>query len=349
MKIIDLRSDTVTQPTTVMRRAMFQAAVGDDGYGEDPTVKALEELAAQMTGKEAGLFVTSGTQGNQIAAMVHTKKCDEIICEATSHIFGSETGGIGALAGAQPYPVIGINGKLSPELIEPAIRRKKMNAPCTSLITIENTHAQAGGTFYTPIELAAIRELANQHSLPIHIDGARIFNAAIAQDVTVAELAQYADSMQLCLSKGLCAPVGSVLVGTGAFIQQARRYRRLLGGGMRKAGIIAAAGIVALKTMVNRLNEDHLHARMLGEAIASTNLNLAITNVKTNIVIFDISPLKIEAAEYVKKLALYKIKALAFGRHKIRMVTHNDISRSDIDYTINSLYKLTNDFQQDKF
>lgn len=343
MKIVDLRSDTVTKPTTAMRRAMFEAEVGDDGYGEDPTVKELEELAAKMTGKEAGLFVTSGTQGNQISAMVHTQKCDEIICEATSHIFGSETGGIGALAGAQLYPIVGVCGKLPPEVIESAIRRKKMNAPRTSLITIENTHNLAGGTFYTLAELSAIRKLANQHSLPIHIDGARIFNAAVAQHVMVSELAQYADSMQLCLSKGLCAPIGSILVGTHSFIQQARRYRRLLGGGMRQVGIIAAAGIVALKTMVNRLEEDHLHARMLGDAIATTKLKIDIANVQTNIVVFDVSPLKIEATEFIEKLAIHNIKALELEKYKIRMVTHNDVSRSDVDYTIEVLHKLTND------
>lgn len=340
MEIVDLRSDTVTKPTAAMRQAMLEAEVGDDGYGEDPTVQELEKLAAQMTGKEAGLFVTSGTQGNQIAVMIHSGKCSEVICEATAHMFGSETGGISALTGAQPYPVIASCGKLTPELIEPAIRKKKMNVPSTSLITIENTHNSAGGVYYTPSELAAIRELANQYSLPIHLDGARIFNAAIAQDIPVAELARHADSMQMCLSKGLCAPIGSVLVGTADFIQQARRYRRLLGGGMRQVGIIAAAGIVALKTMVSRLDVDHFHARLLGEAVAASKLGIDLANVQTNIVMIDVSPLGMTAAQFVEMLREYNIWASEYGKYKIRMVTHHDVSRDHIEYVIKVLRKI---------
>jgi threonine aldolase len=337
---IDLRSDTVTKPTPEMRKAMFEAEVGDDGYGEDPTVNALEELAAKMTGKESALFVTSGTQGNQIAVMVHARKCDEIICEATAHMFGSEVGGISALTGAQPYPVAGTYGKLTPELIEPAIRKKKTNVPWTSLITVENTHNRAGGTYYTPGELAEIRNLADQYSLPIHLDGARIFNAAVAQRVTVEQLVCHADSMQFCLSKGLCAPVGSILVGTRNFIAQARRYRKLLGGGLRQAGIIAAAGIVALKTMVNRLSEDHQNARKLGEAIADTRLNVDLASVKTNIVMADVSNMGQTAAQFVELLSQRKILANEFGKYKVRMVTHHDVSEENIDYVIKTLREL---------
>ena len=340
MEIIDLRSDTVTKPTAEMRMAIFNAEVGDDGYGEDPTVQELEILAARMSGKEAGLFVTSGTQGNQIAVMVHTQKCDEVICEATAHIFGSETGGISALAGAQPYPVAGILGKLTPVLIEPAIRRKKMNFPRTSLITVENTHNHAGGTYYTINEMAAIRNLADQHSLAIHVDGARIMNAAVAQNVSLAELVQHADSLQMCLSKGLCAPVGSVLVGTHDFIQKARRYRRLLGGGMRQAGILAAAGIVALKTMVNRLAEDHFHARILGENLANTRLIIDLDHIQTNIVMLDVSPLNVTAAEFIEKLKAHNIRASEFGKYKVRMVTHHDVSKENIEYVIKIVTKL---------
>lgn len=340
MEVIDLRSDTVTKPTAEMRKAMFEAEVGDDGYGEDPTAHELEKLAAQMTGKEAGLFVTSGTQGNQIAAMVHAKKCDEIICEFNAHMFLSETGGMAALSGAQPHPLVGIQGKLTPEIIEPAIRTTKMNVPHTALISIENTHNQAGGTYYTPAELAAIKALAVKHSLPVHMDGARIFNAAAAQKLKVADLAQYADSMQFCLSKGLCAPVGSMLVGTSTFIQQARRYRRLLGGGMRQAGIIAAAGIVALKTMVERLPEDHLHARILGEAVANTKLLVDLATVQTNIVMVDVSPLGVTAAQFIEQLREHQIRVSEFGKYKIRMVTHHGVSRDDIEYVVKTLIEL---------
>ncbi|SDF21582.1 threonine aldolase family protein [Sporomusa acidovorans] len=340
MEIVDLRSDTVTKPTAAMRQAMFEAEVGDDGYGEDPTVQELEKLAAQMTGKEAGLFVTSGTQGNQLAVMVHAGKCSEVICEATAHMFGSETGGMAALTGAQPYPVIAPDGKLTPELIEPAIRKKKMNVPSTSLIAVENTHNSAGGVYYTPPELAAIKEVATQYALPVHMDGARIFNAAVAQNIPVADLARYADSMQMCLSKGLCAPVGSVLVGSADFIRQARRYRRLLGGGMRQVGIIAAAGIVALKTMVSRLSEDHAHARLLGEAVAATKLNTDLAKVQTNIVMADVSPLGMQAAQFVEILREHNIRASEYGKYKVRMVTHHDVSADQIQYAIKVLKKI---------
>jgi threonine aldolase len=340
MTTIDLRSDTVTKPTSEMRLAMFEAEVGDDGYGEDPTVRALEELAARMTGKEAALFVTSGTQGNQISVMVHARRCEEIICEATAHMFESETGGIAALTGAQPYPVAGNYGKLTPELIEPAIRKKTLNAPWTALLTVENTHNHAGGTYYTPAELAAIRNLANRHSLPVHMDGARIFNAAVAQGVTVAELAQHADSIQMCLSKGLCAPVGSILAGTKDFVAQARRYRKLLGGGMRQAGVIAAAGIVALTKMVDRLHEDHKNARKLGVAIADTRLKVDLATVQTNIVMVDVSPAGKTAAQFIEMLREQKIRASEFGKYQVRMVTHHDVSGDNIEYVINILQKL---------
>jgi threonine aldolase len=300
----------------------------------------LEELAAKMTGKEAGLFVTSGIQGNQVAVMVHARRCSEVICEATAHMFGSEAGGIAALTGAQPYPVTGIYGRLTPELIEPAIRKKTLNSPWTSLITVENTHNHAGGTYYTPAELAAIRNLANQYSLHVHMDGARIFNAAVAQGLRAAELACYADSIQFCLSKGLCAPVGSMLVGTSDFIAQARRYRKLLGGGMRQAGVIAAAGIVALTTMVDRLQEDHKNARKLGEAIAETKLKVDLATVQTNIVMVDVSPAGKTAAQFIELLREQKILASEFGKYQVRMVTHRDVSGDNIDYVIKILREL---------
>ncbi len=340
MPVVDLRSDTVTKPTPEMRRAMFEAEVGDDGYGEDPTINALEALGAEMMGKEAGLFVTSGSQGNAAAMMVYAGRSDEVICEATAHVYGLETGSISSLAGAQPHPVPGVHGKLTPELIEPHIRPKRINQPRTALVEVENTHNMAGGTYYTPAELAAVRELADRYSLPIHMDGARVFNAAVAQNIEVRELARYADSVQFCLSKGLSAPVGSVLVGPGEFIEKARRCRKLLGGGLRQGGVIAAAGIVALKTMVKRLCEDHLHARMLAEAVARTRMKVDLATVQTNIVVVDVAPLGITAAQVVEKLGQHNVKVNATGRYRIRMVTHKDVSRSDIEYAIEVVKKV---------
>jgi threonine aldolase len=342
MPMIDLRSDTVTQPTPEMRTAMANAEVGDDGYSEDPTVRRLEELAAEMTGKEAGLFVASGTMGNQVAIMVHAGKGDEIICEASAHIFGSEGAAIAALAGAQPYPITAKHGKLTPELLEEAVRSNKVNVPRTALIAVENTHNRAGGTYYTPAELASIKQFAARHSIPVHMDGARIFNAAVAQGVPVPHLAQYADSMQFCLSKGLCAPFGSMVVATRGFIEEARRCRQILGGGMRQAGIMAAAGIVGLTRMVQRLAEDHAHARRLGEAIANTRIRIDLDTVQTNIVIFDVSPLGMTAVEFVKALEPHQVRAGVFGKYRVRMVTHNGVSAQNIEYVTQVLAELGN-------
>jgi threonine aldolase len=343
MEMIDLRSDTVTKPTREMRLAMFNAEVGDDGYGEDPTVRKLEELAAQVTGKEEGMYVASGTMGNQAAVMVHTRKCDTVICEASAHIYGSEAGAIAGLSGAQPLPVAGVHGKLVPEMIEDLIKSdKKRNVSRTALIAVENTHNRAGGTYYTPAELEAIKRLAGKYSVPLHMDGARIFNAAVAQGIAVATLAQHADSMQFCLSKGLGAPVGSLVVGTRDFIFQARRARSVLGGAMRQAGILAAAGIVALTTMVERLAEDHVHARILGEAVANTKVKIDLSSVQTNIVIFDVSPLGMKAAEFIDELKGSNIKASEYGKYLVRLVTHKDVSRADIDYAVGVLAKQCN-------
>lgn len=332
--MIDLRSDTVTKPTKAMRDAMYNAEVGDDGYGEDPSVNELEALAAEITGKEAGLFVTSGTLGNQVSVCIHAGKGDEVICDLTAHIFGSEAGGIGANAGAQVRPIAAVHGKLTPDQIEDAIRPAKMNAPRTALITVENTHNHAGGTCYSVEELAAIQKVAQQYSLPIHLDGARIFNAAAALQTDVRNLCQYADSVQFCLSKGLCAPVGSMVVGTKDFIKAARRQRRLMGGGMRQVGIIAAAGIVALNTMRGRLVEDHVHARQLAVAIANTRLKIDMSAVQTNIVMCDPTPLGLTAAQFIASLAEQGVRASEFGKYKVRMVTHNDVSAADIAHVI---------------
>lgn len=340
MRTVDLRSDTVTMPTPAMRQAMFQAEVGDDVYREDPTVTALEELGAAMLGKEAGLYVTSGTMGNQVAVMTHTKKSDEVICEAESHIYFYEVAGMACLSGAQGKPVAGDRGIMSAAAIGAAIRDVDVHAPDTGLICLENSHNRAGGTCYTLEGLAAIRALADGHGIPVHLDGARIFNAAVATGVDAREIARYADSVQFCLSKGLAAPVGSLLVGPRAFIERARRFRKMVGGGMRQAGIIAAAGMVALKTMVGRLAEDHANARVLGEALAAQGYAIDLDTVQTNIVIFAMDGLGTDAPAFVKRLNAAGVKANAFGERRVRMVTHFGVERADIDYTVDVLARL---------
>jgi threonine aldolase len=340
VRVVDLRSDTVTMPTPEMRQAMFQAEVGDDVYREDPTVTALEELGASMLGKEAGLFLTSGTMGNQVAAMAHTKKSDEIICEMESHVYYYEVAGLACLAGAQVRPVIGDRGIMTAAAIRGAIRGVDVHAPDTGLICIENTHNRAGGTCYPLSELAAIRKLADEFCIPVHMDGARIFNAAVAQGVDVKDIVRHADTVQFCLSKGLAAPVGSLLVGPRPYIEKARRFRKMLGGGMRQAGIIAAAGIVALKTMVGRLAEDHANAKALGEALAAAGYAIDLDTVQTNIVIFTTGGLKTDAPAFVARLAEHGVKANAFGERRVRMVTHFGIEKVDISYTVDVLAKL---------
>jgi threonine aldolase len=340
LRQVDLRSDTVTMPTAVMRQAMYQAEVGDDVYGEDPTIIALEELGAALTGKEAGLFVTSGTMGNQVAAMVHTQKSDEIICEAEAHIYYYEVGGLACLSGAQVRTLSGERGILTAEKISAAIRPVDVHAPKTGLISLENTHNRAGGTCYPLAVLADIKELAKKHAIPVHLDGARIFNAAVAQGVCVAEIAQYADSIQLCLSKGLAAPVGSLLVGPRDFIHQARRYRKMLGGGMRQGGILAAAGILALNSMVERLADDHANAKLLAEGLADLGYTIDLATVQTNIVVFCLSDAGLDESQFTAALKAEGILANGFGTRRLRMVTHLGIEQEDISYTLKVLAKL---------
>jgi len=340
LKIVDLRSDTVTKPTLEMRQAMYQAEVGDDVYGEDPTVQKLEELGAGIMGKESALFVASGTMGNQIALMAHTDKGDEVICEADSHIFYYEVAGIACLAGAQARPISGQRGILSPDIIKHHIRPQDVHQPRTALICLENTHNRAGGTCYSVQDLAQIKDLADSYKIPVHIDGARIFNAAAAQNVSVEKLAEKASSIMFCLSKGLCAPVGSLLTGSHDFIQKCRRYRKMLGGGMRQAGIIAAAGIVGLETMVERLQYDHLHAKMLAEALVTIGMDIDIKTVQTNIVIANVSPVGITAKQAAALLGEQGIKVAVFGEYSIRFVTHHGIEKDDISHTASIIARI---------
>jgi len=331
MKIIDLRSDTVTVPTAEMRRAMFEAEVGDDVYGEDPTVNRLESVAAAMLGKEAGLFLPTGTQGNQVAVLSHTGRGDEVILESESHIFYYEVAGVAAVSGCQTRPLPGVLGALDPERVAAAIRGENIHFPRTALICVENTHNRSGGTIIPQANLAAVAEVAHRHGIPVHMDGARVFNAAVAQGVPVAQVVAPVDSVMFCLSKGLAAPVGSMLVGSRAFIDRARKNRKMLGGGMRQAGILAAAGLVALNTMVDRLAEDHENARRLAKGLASlAGVQVDMQTVHTNMVMFDLLDARWDAATLSGALSRVGLLANGTGPRRIRLVTHKDVSAADV-------------------
>ncbi len=333
--IIDLRSDTVTKPTEEMRKAMYEAEVGDDVYGEDPTVTKLEDLAAEMLGMEKALFVTSGTQGNQIAVLTHTHPGEEIILEQESHIFYYEAGAVAALAGVQTRTIPGINGEMPINKVKEAIRGTDIHLPRTSLITLENTHNRAGGTILSLEYMQNLAKLANNFQVPIHLDGARLFNAAVALNIPAKEITKYVDTVQVCLSKGLSAPIGSILAGSKEFVELARKWRKRLGGGMRQAGIIAAAGIVSLTKMVERLKEDHENARILAEGLANINpLIIDLHKVQTNIVLIDVSKTGKLATEWVQILKENGILTGAFSDQLIRLVTHREISKKDIDLTL---------------
>jgi threonine aldolase len=325
--VIDLRSDTVTTPTPEMRRAMAAAEVGDDVYGEDPTVRRLEEMAADLLGFEAALFVPSGTMGNQLAVLTHTRPGDEVLVEAEAHIYYYEQGGIARLAGAQPRPVATPDGHLTPSLLDAALRGPDLHFPRPSLLCVENTHNRAGGEVLGVDECQGLAAWAHAHGLRCHLDGARIFNAAIALAVPARALAQPFDSVMFCLSKGLGAPVGSLLVGARDFIAEARRGRKVLGGGMRQAGVLAAAGIVALSTMVNRLEEDHRNAALLADRLAEVpGLVVEPMRLRTNMVMVQTDR---PAAEVVLRLREAGVLVNAVGPRRIRLVTHKDVSRDD--------------------
>jgi threonine aldolase len=343
--MIDLRSDTVTKPTVEMRKAMAEAEVGDDVYGEDPTVNRLEELAAEMFGKEAALFVASGTMGNQVSIMAHTQRGDEVILEADSHIFWYEAGAMSVLSGVMPHPIKGNNGAMDPEEVRRAIRPKDIHFPRTSLISIENTHNRSGGRVVPLENFKAIYEIAKQFDMNVHIDGARIFNAAIASNVPVKEYAKYADSLMFCLSKGLCAPVGSIVVGSKGFIERARKARKILGGGMRQAGVLAAAGIVALTKMVDRLREDHENAKFLAVKLREIGYMVNPEEVETNMVILKTDNLRVNAHQLLKAMKERGVLAVAFSDSSIRLVTHNDVSRNDILRALDVLEKLFREFR----
>jgi threonine aldolase len=331
--MIDLRSDTVTLPTAAMRRAVFEAEVGDDVYGEDPTVNRLQELAAEMVGKEAAMLVPSGTMGNQIAVLTHCRPGTEVIMEADSHIYYYEAAAASVFAGVQPRPLPGRRGSLPAELVEWAIREDDIHLPPTSLICLENTHNRAGGTVVPLEDMQAVYDVARRHNLPVHLDGARIFNASVASGLPAQEFTACTNSVQFCLSKGLGAPVGSILAGSRSFIDEARRWRKRLGGGMRQAGIFAAAGIVALETMVERLAEDHANARLLADGLAALKgIEFNPGDVDTNIVI--VRPTAMSIKELGDELEKRGILTVVIEPDRVRFTTNKDVNRSDIEKTI---------------
>jgi threonine aldolase len=343
---IDLRSDTVTHPTPAMREAMYRAEVGDDVYGEDPTVNRLQELAAEHTGKEAALFVPSGTMGNTIAMLTHAGRGRAVIVGDESHVYLYEAGSASTLGGAPMYvvPTL-IDGSLDLEKIRAGISDESdAHMAATSLICIENTHNRRGGTVLNSTQVQAVADLAHAHGIALHMDGARIFNAAAALDVPVSTLVASVDSLMFCLSKGLSAPVGSMLVGTKEFIRQAHRIRKLLGGGMRQAGILAAAGIVALEQMVERLTEDHEHCKQLAYGLADyPQIELHPERVVTNILNFRLQNAQQEALSDGETL-LFLAKASEHGVHMgytgggvIRAVTHYGIEAEDITLALTGI------------
>jgi threonine aldolase len=336
-RIIELRSDTFTQPTDGMRRAMAAAEVGDDVWDEDPTVHRLQERAAQMVGKEAALFVPSGTMGNLCALLSHTKPGDEVILELDSHIFQNEVAGASVVGGLQLRPLGTVDGRITPQQVEGAIRQADIHEPRTGLLCIENTHNRKGGICLSPRQTAAVCAIAHAAGFPVHLDGARVFNAAVALEVNVRELTEPVDSVMFCLSKGLSAPVGSLLAGTAPFIEHARRMRKMLGGGMRQAGVLAAAGLVSLNDMVDRLEEDHRNARRLAEGLQGLpGIEIDLTRVETNMVFGDCRP-PLTAREFIRRCQEVGVLLDLASTYRWRMVTHRGVSAADIEFAIGAV------------
>ncbi len=344
---VDLRSDTLTLPTPEMREAMARAEVGDDVWGEDPTVQRLEAAAAARLAKEAGLFVASGTMGNLVSVVAHTQAGQEVVLDLDSHIYNYEVAGGTIVGHVQMRPVKTERGFLTPEQVQESLRPANIHIPPTGLVCLENTHNRHGGTCCTPEQIAAVAAVAHAAGVPVHVDGARLFNAAVALRRDVREFTGPVDSVTFCLSKGLAAPVGSVVCGSAAFIARARRVRKMVGGGMRQAGILAAAGLISLERMVDRLAEDHAHARTLAEAVAvMPALAVDLASVQTNIVIVRVErgdrPRSVAATdELVKGCAARKVKIHAMGPTAIRCVTHKDVDTEDVRRAVDAFRELT--------
>jgi threonine aldolase len=335
MNWIDLRSDTVTRPTPGMRRAMAEAEVGDDVFGEDPTVNRLQEMVAERLGTEAALFVPSGTMGNQICIHCQTQPGDEIICEAGAHFLHYEAGAMAALSGVQARLLVGNRGTITARQIEDAIRGETYYFPRSRLIALENTHNLAGGTIFPLEEIQRIRRLAKERGLLMHLDGARLWNACVATGIAPAEYARHFDSVSVSFSKGLGAPIGSAVAGSKEFIAAARRVRKRLGGGMRQVGIIAAAAIYALENHQERLAEDHANARRLAEALHELGgIHIDLATVQTNIVVFDITNTKHAAITALEALKKAGVLVAPLSATQLRAVTHLDVDTAGLDRAI---------------
>jgi threonine aldolase len=334
-RVIDLRSDTITQPTPEMRKAMFEAVVGDDVFGEDPTVNALQEKAARLLGKEAALWVASGTMANQLSIKTHTQPGDEVIIEATAHSMNLEGGAGAVISGVQFLGIPGHRGIFDVSQVEAAIRPDDVHFPVTRLVLIENTHNRGGGAVFPLSKIRPIRELAKQRGLRMHMDGARLWNACVASGVSPAEYAEPFDSVSVCLSKGLGCPVGSLVAGSKDFIKRVHRFRKMVGGGMRQAGFLAAAGIYALDHHIDRLKEDHRKAKRLAEGLVDIkNIMINPGEVETNILFFDVSRAEKTAQEVSAACREKGVRIHPTAKTRIRCVTHLDVSLEDIDQAL---------------
>jgi threonine aldolase len=337
--MIDLRSDTVTKPTPGMLEAMFSAKVGDDVFNEDPTVNALEEKTAKLFGHEAGLFCPSGTMTNQVAIKVNTQPGDEVLCDVSAHIYNFEGGGISFNSGVQAKLIPGERGRMSAKQIAESINPSFDWLTRTRLVSVENTANRAGGSYYSLQQVREIGAVCKQHGLRYHLDGARIFNAIVEAGYSPSDIGTQFDSVSVCLSKGLGAPAGSVLLGSKELIRQARRIRKIFGGGMRQAGFIAAAGIYALDHHVDRLKDDHARAKVIAETLSKTSYVENVLPVDTNIVIFNLND-KLTPEQFVKKLSEKNIKAVGFGKQAIRFVTHLDFTDEMLEETVRALHSI---------
>ena len=337
--IVDLRSDTVTKPSSLMLEAMNTASVGDDVFGDDLTVNALQDKIAKFFNKEAALFCPSGTMTNQIAIKIHTNSPGEVICDELSHVYKYEGGGIGFNSGLATKLLKGNKGRLSVEDIKSAINPNDIHFPESQLVCLENTCNKGGGSIYDIEEIKKIKKLCEEKSIKLHLDGARIFNAIIESNYTSQEIGNEFDTISVCLSKGLGAPVGSLLVGNENDINKARRIRKILGGGMRQAGYLAAAGIFALDNNIGRLKQDHIKAKLIGDSLSNLSWVKEVLPVYTNIVVFEILS-HLDLNIVIQLLSKYNIKVVAFGPQQIRMVTHLDITDEMLNYTIETLKKI---------
>ena len=334
-KIIDLRSDTVTKPSPAMRRAMAEAEVGDDVYIEDPTVNRLQARAAEIFGREAGLFVPSGSMGNLVCIMAQATRGQEVICEAAGHVYNYEMASMSALGGVLPRVIPTTDGIMSWEQISPAIREKAYYRPQTALVALENTHNMAGGTVYPSRVAHEICDKAHDAGLRVHLDGARVFNAAVYLGENVAEMTKEFDSIQFCFSKGLGAPVGSMIVGSRDFIEHGRVLRKILGGGMRQVGVLAAAALVALEEGPKRLHVDHENTQLLAQGLAQIpGIGVQPDKVQTNIVLYDVGATGLGSTQFLKRLAERHVLGGPVDARRVRMVTHLDVDRNDIEQSL---------------